>query len=96
MPQEIEAVISSLDVVNNVKVIGVPSEFFGEEVCACIKVKDGESFDEEAVKHELSKKLAKYKIPSYFVVYNEFPMLGTGKIDVVSLKKDALEKLKKS
>ena len=94
MPQEIEAAISSLDVVNNVKVIGVPSEFFGEEVCACIKVKEGKEFDQEAVKIELSKKLAKYKIPSYFVVYNDFPMLGTGKIDVVSLKKDVLEKLK--
>lgn len=93
MPGEIEAAISSLDVINNVKVIGVPSEFFGEEVCACIKLKDGEVFDEEAVKKELSAKLAKYKIPSYFLVYNEFPLLGTGKIDAVSLKKDALEKI---
>ena len=56
-------------------------------------LKDGEVFDEEAVKKELSAKLAKYKIPSYFLVYNEFPLLGTGKIDAVSLKKDALEKI---
>ena len=83
----------SLDVIDNVRVIGVPSDFFGEEVCACVKLRPGADFSEDDVRQQLSAKLAKFKIPSYFLVYEEFPMLGTGKIDTVSLKKDAIEKI---
>ena len=93
MPGEVEAAISSLDVIDNVRVIGVPSDFFGEEVCACVKLRPGADFSEDDVRQQLSAKLAKFKIPSYFLVYEEFPMLGTGKIDTVSLKKDAIEKI---
>ena len=93
MPGEVEAAISELPEVDNVKVFGVPSEFFGEEVGACIKLKDGALFDEDAVKTELLNKLAKFKVPSHFVVYDEFPMLGSGKIDGVALKADALKKI---
>ena len=96
MPSEVEAAVSELDIIDNVKVIGVPSDFFGEEVCACIKLKQGASFDETAVKEELLKRIAKYKVPSHFVLYDEFPMLGSGKIDGVTLKADALKKLTKN
>lgn len=93
MPGEVEAAISSLEEIDNVKVVGVPSDFFGEEVCACVKLKPGVSFSEDEVRQQLSAKLAKFKIPSHFIVYDDFPMLGTGKIDTVSLKKDAIEKI---
>ena len=39
--------------IDNVKVIGVPSDFFGEEVAACVTLKDGATFDEAAAKAEL-------------------------------------------
>ena len=93
MPGEVESAISELDIIDNVKVIGVPSDFFGEEVGACIKLKDGAAWDEGAVKQALSKSLEKFKIPAYYVIYDEFPMLGTGKIDGVTLKADALKKI---
>ena len=95
MPGEVESVISSLDGVNMVKVFGVPSDFFGEEVGACIKMQEGFAFDEEKIRSELSKKLAKFKIPAYFVEYKDFPLLGSGKIDTVTLKKDILSRLSK-
>ena len=47
-----------------------------------------------AAKAEPLKRLAKYKAPSHFVVYDEFPMLGSGKIDGVPLKADALRRIK--
>ncbi len=96
MPGEVEEAISQLDMIDNVKVIGIPSDFFGEEVAACVKVKAGEGFDEDKVKNELSKSLSKFKIPSRFFVYDDFPMLGTGKIDTVSLKADVLKKIEES
>ena len=93
MPGEIEAVISKSEIIDNVKVIGVPSDFFGEEVCACIKLKAGKTFDEESFRAEISADLAKYKIPSKFIIVDEFPMLGSGKIDAVTLKRQILNQL---
>ncbi|MBO4395338.1 MAG: AMP-binding protein [Eubacterium sp.] len=93
MPGEVEAAISELSIIDNVKVLGVPSDFFGEEVGACIKLKDGAEWNEDEVKSELAKSLAKFKIPSHFFLYDEFPMLGTGKIDGVKLKEDVINRL---
>ena len=93
MPQEVEAAISELDIIDNVKVIGVPSDFFGEEVAACVMLKDGAVFDEAAVRAELAKRLARYKMPSYFIVYEQLPLLGSGKIDGAALKEDVLQKI---
>ena len=95
MPGEVESAITTLDGINMVKVIGVPSEFFGEEVAGCVKMQEGAVFDEEKVRRELSGKLAKFKVPAYFVVFDSFPLLGSGKIDVVTLKRDLLSKIAK-
>ena len=94
-PIEVENAITLLsDIISEVKVVGVPSEFFGEEVCACITLKDGAEFNEKFVRSELAKHLSKFKIPSYFIVYNKLPVLGSGKIDLKGLKQDAADKIK--
>ena len=94
-PIEVENAITLLsDIISEVKVVGVPSEFFGEEVCACITLKDGAKFDEKFIRSELAKHLSKFKIPSYFIVYNKLPVLGSGKIDLKGLKADAANKIK--
>ena len=45
------------------------------------------------MKEAIEKKLARYKVPSRYIIYDSFPTLGTGKIDTVALKKDALGRL---
>ena len=94
MPGEIEYALTELDTVSNAKVIGVPSEFFGEEVCACLVCADGAAFDTERAREALSERLARYKVPSFFLVYEELPLLSTGKVDIAALKKDAVERIK--
>ena len=94
MPGEIEYALTELDAVANVKVVGVPSEFFGEEVCACVICKPGAAFDEAEARAALSARLAKYKVPSFFLVYEELPLLGSGKIDIAALKKDAIARIR--
>lgn len=93
MPGEIEYALTELETVANVKVIGVPSEFFGEEVCACVVCARGKTFDEEAARAALSARLARYKIPSFFLLYEELPLLSTGKADITALKKDAIARI---
>lgn len=96
MPSDVAAAVSTLPQIEDVKVVGVPSDFYGEEVCACIILKSGAAFDQEEAKRKLKEKVAAFKIPSYFIVYDEFPVLATGKVDMVSLRKDAAKKIRKA
>lgn len=58
-----------------------------------IVLKEGQTFDEQAMKEALGKKLAHYKIPSRYIVFDSFPTLGSGKIDAGALKKEAVSRL---
>ena len=90
---EVADAVAQLPGVADVKVLGVPHEVLGEEVAAAIVLKKGETFDADDAKQALAGKLAKYKIPAYFVVMDGFPLLGSGKIDAITLKKTVLSKL---
>lgn len=93
-PGDVASAVSELSEIKDVKVVGVPSEFYGEEVCACVVLKEGAVFNEEKAKAALKDRLAGFKIPSKFLIYDEFPLLGSGKIDGVTLKKDAEKRWK--
>ena len=93
MPSMVENAISSCQGIENVKVLGVPSDFYGEEVAACIKPSNKETFDVEALKKELSGKLARYMMPSFIEIYDEFPLLASGKMDMRRLKADVNDRI---
>lgn len=95
-PAEVERVISELDNIADVKVVGVYDHIYGEEVAAAILLKAGATFCEDEVREYLLTRLAKYKVPQYYVIYDKFPILGSGKIDVINLRKDVEKKLSKS
>ena len=94
-PNEVAAAISEQEGIADVKVLGAPHPFFGEEVVACIVLKEGFSYDEADLRAKVATLLAKFKQPSYYIVYDKFPLLPNGKIDAVNLKKDMLTKLEK-
>ena len=89
MPLDVAQVVNTLPGVSDVKVVGVPSEFYGEEVAACIVLKDGVVFDEKEARAALAEKLAAFKIPSYFFLFREFPLLSNGKIDSLAIAAEA-------
>ena len=91
-PAEIERELTEFDFVTDAKVVGVPDDFFGEVVCACLKLKAGVQFDENFLRESLALHLAKYKIPAYFMVCENFPLLGSGKVNGAALKQLATEK----
>lgn len=95
-PGEVADAVAQLPGITDVKVLGVPHEILGEEVAAAIVLKDGASFDEENARQLLSAKLAKYKVPVYFLIFDRFPLLGSGKIDAVAIKKEVLTRLGKA
>ena len=89
MPLDVAQAVNRLDGVSDVKVVGVPSEFYGEEVAACIVLKEGAVFDEKEARAQLAEKLAAFKIPSYFFIFREFPLLSNGKIDSLAITAEA-------
>ena len=89
MPQDVADAVSLIPGVLDVRVVGVKSDFYGEEVCACIRLEEGASFDKEKAEEFLKEHIAQFKIPSYYLFFKEFPVLATGKVDMVSLKKEA-------
>ena len=93
-PAEVAEAIASEEGIANVVVAGVPDNFWGENVAAAVIMKEGSAFSESSLRENLSAKLAKFKIPRYFFVYDSFPALPNGKIDMVAIKKDLAQKTK--
>jgi fatty-acyl-CoA synthase len=79
-PREIEEFLYSHPKIVDVQVFGVPDEKYGEEVCAWVKVADGESMTEEEVRDFCRDRIAHYKVPRHVRFVAEFPMTVTGKM----------------
>jgi fatty-acyl-CoA synthase len=93
-PREIEEFLYSHPDIEDVQVIGVPDEKYGEELAAWIKLRDGrEPLDAERVREFATGKLAHYKIPRYVLLVDEFPMTVTGKIRKVQMREETSAKL---
>jgi fatty-acyl-CoA synthase len=93
-PREIEEFLYTHPDIEDVQVIGVPDERYGEELAAWVKLRDGaDPLDEPKLREFASGKLAHYKIPRYVLVVEEFPMTVTGKIRKVQMREETTEKL---
>jgi fatty-acyl-CoA synthase len=79
-PREVEEFLYKHPKVQGVQVCGVPDGKFGEEVCAWIQLRCGESVSEAEIREFCSGQIAHYKIPRYIRFVAEFPMTITGKV----------------
>ena len=80
--------------IEDVQVIGVPDEKYGEELCAWVRMRAGaEPLDAETVREFCSGRLSHYKIPRYVIVVEEFPMTVTGKIRKVQMREETARRL---
>ena len=92
-PKEIEEFIYTHPKVKDVQVIGVPSKAYGEEIMACIILRDGETMTEQEVKDYVLSHMAKHKVPRYVDFVTEFPMNAAGKILKYKMREAAVQKL---
>jgi fatty-acyl-CoA synthase len=92
-PKEIEDFLYTHPKVSDVQVIGVPDKAYGEEICACVILKDGETATEDEIKEYVKKSMAKHKIPRYVDFTDGFPMNAAGKILKYKMREDAITKL---
>jgi O-succinylbenzoate-CoA ligase len=79
-PAEIEAVIAAHEAVQEVAVIGVPSERWGESPMAIVVVRDGVEVDAGTIGDHCRDKLARYKQPRLVQFVDDIPKTPTGKV----------------
>src|SRR5689334_24730942 len=90
-PREVEEFLYTHPSIADVQVIGVPDEKYGEELCAWIKLKPGvDPLDAAAVREFATGKLARFKIPKYVLLVDDFPMTVTGKIRKVEMREKSV------
>ncbi|CAN5451312.1 AMP-binding protein [soil metagenome] len=93
-PREIEEFLYTHPDIEDVQVVGVPDQKYGEELCAWIKLRSGSaSLDADAVRAFATGKLAHYKIPRYVMLVDDFPMTVTGKIRKVEMREKSTAEL---
>uniref|UniRef100_A0A672YFP1 Medium-chain acyl-CoA ligase ACSF2, mitochondrial n=1 Tax=Sphaeramia orbicularis TaxID=375764 RepID=A0A672YFP1_9TELE len=79
-PAEIEQFLHTHPKVIEAQVVGVTDERMGEEICACIKLTDGQDCTEEEIKDFCKNNIAHFKIPRYVLFVTSYPLTVTGKV----------------
>ncbi|MGA3400035.1 MAG: AMP-binding protein, partial [Acetobacteraceae bacterium] len=79
-PREIEEFLYRHPKIQDVQVFGVPDARYGEELCAWVKLRPGETLSAEAIRDFCRDQIAHYKVPRHIRFVDEFPMTVTGKI----------------
>ena len=92
-PREIEEFLYGHPAVEDVQVIGVPDERFGEQVMAWVKLRDGAEATEDDIIDFCRDRIAHFKIPRYVKLVDGFPMTVTGKVRKVEMREISIAEL---
>ncbi|WP_395679275.1 AMP-binding protein [Inquilinus sp.] len=92
-PREVEEFLYRHPKIQDVQVFGVPDPKYGEELCAWIRIREGESLAPEEVRGFCDGQIAHQKIPRYIRFVDAFPMTVTGKIQKFRMREAMEEEL---
>ncbi|KAK5884906.1 hypothetical protein CesoFtcFv8_018674 [Champsocephalus esox] len=87
-PAEIEQFLYTHSKVKEVQVVGVKDERLGEQVCACIKLKEGHTSSAEEIRAFCKGQISHFKIPHYVMFVDSYPLTANGKIKKNMLKEE--------
>jgi fatty-acyl-CoA synthase len=89
-PVEVERVIETFDEVDEVAVVGLPDERWGERVTAFVVPAPGRTVSPEELRARCRDRLADYRIPKQVVVVPHFPRTASGKVRKIELRETYL------
>ncbi|MGH3318945.1 MAG: AMP-binding protein [Streptosporangiaceae bacterium] len=92
-PREIEEFLYTHPSVADVQVIGVPDAKYGEELCAWVRLREGERVGADELRRFCRGKLAHFKVPRYVTFVDDFPMTVTGKIQKFKMREHSIKEL---
>jgi fatty-acyl-CoA synthase len=95
LPAEIEGYMHQHPEVAEVQVFGVPDAFFGEELCAWVRAREGGAgVSAEALREWCTERISKHKVPRYIMIKEEpFPCTASGKPQKFAMRRRAIEEL---
>lgn len=92
-PREIEEYLYGHPAIEDVQVIGVPDEKYGEQVMAWVKLREGAEATAEGIRDFCRGRIAHFKVPEYVKFVDSFPMTVTGKIRKVEMREVSIAEL---
>jgi fatty-acyl-CoA synthase len=92
-PREVEEFLYGHPAIVDVQVIGVPDVKYGEELCAWVRLREGQSLSIEELREFCEGRIAHYKIPRYLRVSEEFPLTVTGKVQKFKMRDLSIDEL---
>jgi fatty-acyl-CoA synthase len=92
-PREIEEFLLRHPKILDVAVVGVPSEIYGEEVCAWIRLRGGDACTALEIREFCTGQIAHYKIPQHVMFIDAFPTTVTGKVQKYLIREEMLRRL---
>lgn len=87
-PGEIRGEILRYEPILDTMVVGAPHPVMGEQIIACMTLDEPEDYSEQELRSMLHYRIARFKMPEAFYIYDEFPLKPNGKVDMVALKED--------
>ncbi|NMM82635.1 AMP-binding protein [Acidovorax sp. SRB_14] len=93
-PREIEEFLFRHPKVQSVQVFGVPDAKYGEEICAWIVPKPGQTCTEDEIRDFCRDQIAHYKVPRYVRIVTDMPMTITGKVQKFVMREQMMAELK--
>ena len=92
-PREIEEFLHRHPKIADVQAFGVPDDKYGEELCAWIRLSEGETADAEEIVEFCRGRISHNKIPRYVRFVDSFPMTVTGKVQKFVMRERMIEEL---
>ena len=92
-PFEIEEVLRRHAKVGDACIVGVPDRTYGEEICAWVRLRRGQTASADELRQHCCRHLAAHKVPRYVCFATDFPITPSGKVKKSRLRELAAERL---
>jgi acyl-CoA synthetase (AMP-forming)/AMP-acid ligase II len=89
-PEEVEAVLVGHEAVIDAAVVGTPSERWGEQVTALVRLRPGRDVSADDLRAHCRTSMADFKVPRQVVFVDEVPRTPVGKLDYTKVRDEAL------
>ena len=92
-PREVEEFLFTHPRIAEAYVIGIPDNYYGEQVMAWIKLKDGETMSAQELQAYCQGQIMDYKMPHFVKFVEDFPKTVTGKVQKYRMREISIEEL---
>jgi len=84
-PREIDEALLRHPAVLDAAAVGIPDRHYGQDIMACVVVRDGQRCSEQELRDFCSRELGRYKTPKVIRFVNDLPRGPSGKVQRLKL-----------